>query len=154
MYGDTMFYDKPRHVSSLLLLRNLTREAVMTLYGVQPEHIREDSSYEALDNLTEIHVPEKHPAYFFFRGDELVVVYIGDESFLSELQPSSIEAALGKTRERLTSRAGRMASHWVYPRFGFAYSEDQGAVAFVELFQPTTMEGYLSIYRPVGPYIL
>jgi len=152
--GKTMFYDKPHHISSLFPLRNMTREAVMTLYGVRPEDVHEDVRYEGLDNLTEIHVPEKHPARFFFRGDRVVLVYIGDESFLSELTPSSIEVILGKKRERLRSRAGRMANHWVYPRLGIAYSEDQGAIAFVELFQPTTMEGYLSIYRPVEPYIL
>jgi hypothetical protein len=60
----------------------------------------------------------------------------------------------GSDGETLRSRQGKSALMHVVADKGIAWSEDDGEVGFVELFPPTTLNGYQkTIYREPPKFI-
>ena len=144
---------KPTDVRSLLALRELSRQELMSLLHLAPGDVREDVAYQKLHGVARLHNAAIYPGHFYVRGDRLEVVYVGNASFLSGLAPAAIRQELGGAGVRLGSRAGKTANQYVYADKGFAYSETDGAVDFVEVFAPMSMDEYRAkIYEDVGPF--
>jgi hypothetical protein len=140
-------------VKSLLSLRSLHRSELMTQLSLQPDDVREDVAYQKLHGVARLNNATVYPAHFYVRGDDVEVVYIGNADFLHALTPAAIKKELGGEGTRLRSRAGKTANQYVYPEAGFAYSETGGALDFVEIFRPTTLDAYrASIYEDPGAF--
>jgi hypothetical protein len=143
----------PTDVKTLLALRDLSRKQV--LEALAPAQVDEHRAYEKLKDVTVLSNKEKFPGWFYFRGDQLVMVYIGRGEYLGKLDPKGIEAELGTAPTKLRSRSGRDSSQAVFADKGFAFSFEKGeGFDFVEVFPPTTHEKYLAtIYEEVTPFI-
>ena len=145
--------DKPADVKSLLALRALRRSDLLAQLQLAPGDVKHDVSYQKLKGVARLHNGAVYPAHFYVRGDELAVVYIGDHDFLSALSPAAIKNELGGDGTRLRSRAGKTSNQYVYPESGFAYSETGGALDFVELFAPMSLDAYREhIYEDPGAF--
>lgn len=149
----------PRDVKALLALRELSRRQIIDRLALTPRDVEGDVSYQKLKSVERLGRAKgartpAFPGYFYLRGESLTLVYIGDDAFLSSLTPEAIRKELGGEGTRLASRAGKRANQFVYPKEGFAYSETAGALDFVEIFPPMTLQAYHdTIYEEVGPFI-
>ncbi len=144
---------KPADVESLLALRGLGRRELMALLHLAPGDVRADGAYQRLQHVALLHNGAIYPGHFYVRGDRLEVAYVGDASFLSGLTAAAIRRELGGAGARLRSRAGKAANQYVYADRGFAYSETDGAVDFVEIFPPMSLEQYRAkIYEEPGVF--
>ncbi len=144
---------KPTDVKSLLALREPNRRELLSLLQLQPGDVREEVSYEKLSGVGRANNAALHPGHFYLRGDRIELVYVGNAAFLSGLKPAAIQKELGGDGTRLRSRVGKTSNQYVYPEKGFAYSETDGALDFVEIFAPMSLEQYRQrIYEDVGPF--
>jgi hypothetical protein len=145
--------EKPADVKSLLALRALGRSDLLSQLQLAPGDVKNDVSYQKMKGVARAHNGAVYPAHFYLRGDELAVVYIGDRDFLSALTPAAIRKELGGDGTRLRSRAGKTSNQYVYPESGFAYSETGGALDFVEVFAPRSLDAYReTIYEDPGAF--
>ncbi len=145
--------DRPADVKSLLALRAHHRRDLVTELQLAPADVREDVAYQKLSGVARLYNGAVYPAHFYVRGDELEIVYIGNADFLRALSPAAIRKELGGDGVRLRSRAGKTANQYVYPEAGFAYSETNGALDFVEIFRPMSIDAYrASIYEDPGAF--
>ena len=145
--------DRPADVKSLLALRAHHRRDLMTALELAPGDVREDVAYQKLAGVARLHNAAVYPAHFYVRGDDVEVVYIGNPDFLRALTPAAIHKELGGDGVRLRSRAGKTANQYVYPEAGFAYSETHGALDFVEIFRPMSIDAYrATIYEDPGEF--
>ena len=145
--------EKPADVKSLQALRALRRGDILAQLQLAPGDVKNDVSYQKVKGVARLHNGAVYPAHFYVRGDELAVVYIGDHDFLSALSPAAIKKELGGDGTRLRSRAGKTSNQYVYPESGFAYSETGGALDFVEVFAPMSLDAYReTIYEDPGPF--
>jgi hypothetical protein len=146
-------FGAPAQVRSLLALRDLSRSQVRE--ALAPAQVDEHVAYQKLAAVDAVSNSARWPGRFYFRGDKLVMVYLGSSSkgFLDGLDEKKITAELGGPGHGLRSRAGKTSNQHVYPDRGFAYSEENGKLDFVEVFPPMTLPQYLdTIYTPVGPF--
>jgi hypothetical protein len=134
-------------------LRGLDRPAIIDKLEAKPEHIREHAAYERLSDVTEVHQPAADPARFFFQGDKLVMIYLGDRTLLGTLTEDQLKAELGGgPGESLMSRAGKQSEMLVYPDKGVAFSIGD-EIDFLEIFPPCTLAEYqANIYSEPGPF--
>lgn len=145
--------DRPADVKSLLALRALHRGDILAQLQLAPGDVREDVAYQKLHGVARLHNAAVYPAHFYVRGDELEVAYIGNADFLRALTPATVRKELGGDGTRLRSRAGKTANQYVYPDAGFAYSETNGALDFVEIFRPMSLDAYrATIYEDPGAF--
>ena len=128
-------------LDELLALRELDRDAIVKRLGASPEQITPDVSYGSLGHVDRLTAPGAHPAHFFFRGDELALVYVPEDA-LHDLTPDRLRDELGGAGERLRSRFGKDAALYVHADRGVAYTEEGGAVVALEVFEPTTLDRY------------
>ena len=127
-------------LDELFELRELSREQIMQRLRASPEHVDPGVTYQSLEGVDRLHAPA-HPAHFYFRGDELLMIYV-PEGALDGVTPEQLEARLDGEGERLRSRAGRDAALWVHAEQGVAYVAEDGAVISLEVFPPTGFERY------------
>ena len=144
----------PTTVASLLGLRDLGREQVLTLMRVAPDAVVNDVAYEKVDGVSRVSNGSVFPGHFFLRGAEVAMVYVGDPGFLASLTPAGIEAELGGKGSTLRSRIGKTSNQHVYPDRGFAFAETDNVVEMIEVFSPMSIEDYRArIYNDPGPFI-
>src|SRR5262245_19384758 len=98
--------------------------------------IEEDVRYERLRPVARVRARDVWPGYFYFEGDRQAMLYAGDPE---GADPDALAAALGDGGHELRSRAGKRAVLRVWPEQGVAFSEEDGAVDFLEVFAPTTL---------------
>jgi hypothetical protein len=136
-----------------LALRGLSRPELMSILKLAPGDVQPDAAYQKLHGVARLHNGAIHPGHFFFRGEQLQLIYIGVAALLRGLTPAAIRRELGSAGTLLSSRAGKRSSQYVHPDKGFAYSETDGALDFVEIFQPLSLDAYRAqIYEEVGPF--
>ncbi len=115
--------------------------------------VARDVSYERIEGVDRLQAPDFHPGLFYFAGDELRIVYIGEE-MLDQPSADAVTAELGEPDEMLPSRAGAGARIEVHAARGLALSREGDHVDFVEVFAPTTVEAYRdTIYEDPGEFI-
>ncbi len=134
-------------LDELLALRELTREQVQDRFGIDESGVDPDVAYERLDGVDALYQPSAFPGHFFFRGDDLAIIYI-PRSALADDDPDELRQALGEPAATLSSRTGEDSSLLVYPDQGVAFATDGEHVEIVEIFPPTTLDEYRTrIYK-------
>ena len=140
-------------LDAIIALRELSAAAIFERLAMPPYAANEHRAYERLSDVTHVHRAEAHPAHFYLRGVELVMVYIGDDDFLAPLTLDVLHARLGES-VTLRSRQGKRAHQHVWAEQGVACSELDGALGFLEVFPPISHERYLeTIYDEPLPFI-
>lgn len=130
-------------------LRGLSREQVLS--RAPDAAVEEGVRYERLRPVARVRAASLWPGFFFFDGDRQVMLYAGAPE---DVDPDALAAALGPGAHELRSRAGKRAVLRVWPERGVAFSEEDGAVDFLEVFEPTTLAGYSArIYEDPGAFI-
>ena len=146
-------FARPADVHSLIALRELARPQLMALLRLAPADVEQHAAYQKLRDVARLTNAAVYPAHFFVRGDQLQLVYVGDAELLRTLTPAAIRRALGGSGVALRSRAGKRSNQYVYPGLGFAYSETDDAIDFVEVFRPMSLADYRArIYEDVAPF--
>jgi hypothetical protein len=132
-----------------LALRGLSRAEL--LERAPDASVEEDVRYEKLRPVARVRATAVWPGYLYFDGDRQVMVYAGDPE---GADPDALAAQLGPGGHELRSRAGKRAVQRVWPEQGVAFSEEDGAVDFLEVFEPTTLAEYQArIYEDPGEFI-
>jgi hypothetical protein len=134
-------------LGELLALRELTRDEVQARFGINETAVDPDVAYEGLDGVDCLYEPSAFPGHFFFRDDELVMIYV-PRSALADADRGELRRALGEPAATLSSRTGEDSSLLVYPEQGVAFATDGERVEIVEIFPPTTLDKYRTrIYK-------
>lgn len=137
-----------RLLSPLLTFRHLSRDELVRRLRIKPVHIDEDRAYERLTGVAHLHNPEVSPAHFYADDTRIVMIYVSDQSILSETTSRTLTDALGDSDAVLRSRQCKRCNLHVYPNRGIAFSSDGDDIGFLEIFQPMTLEEYKqTIYR-------
>jgi hypothetical protein len=138
-------------LADLLALRDLSRGELEARLG--PLEADPDVAYEGIADVDRLHDPAAFPGHFYFRGDELQMLYV-PRSALGGADLSALQAELGEPEATLRARTGEDSSLLVYPERGVAFATDGERVEILELFPPTTLDGYVAgIYRDRGEFI-
>jgi hypothetical protein len=140
-------------LDDLLALRGLSRDELRQRFGISGENVTADVGYGRLTGLDRLDNPDAFPGYFFFRGPEQLMLYVG-RGALGEADPAELERELGPPAATLRSRTGAESELRVHPERGVAYATDGSSVEILELFPPTTLERYSEeIYEDPGEFI-
>jgi hypothetical protein len=146
----------PTDLAPWVELRDLTRDEIASRFGIGPDQTAEGVKYQGLKGVTRLSNLDRFPGHFFFEpGRETpAMIYIGDRDSLRPLDPGELMHALGGEGVRLGSRAGKRVVQHVYPAAGIAFAAEGDEVKLLEIFPPTTREGYESrIHVEPGPFI-
>ena len=137
-----------------LQLRDLTRTELQTLFPFTGDQVREGLRYEQLAPVTHLYNPAAHPAHFYFQGEKMVMLYLSDPQILKAISVAALREKYGEGTV-LRSRAGKTATHIVYPESGLAFSADnKQQILFLEIFPPSALDAYKTqIYMEPGPFI-
>lgn len=109
-----------------------------------------DDAYGAMEDVISI---AGQQGLVYLKDGHAELVYL-DGDALSDVSPSSLAVEFGDPAVRLRSRAGKRANLWVDAPHGIAYSEQGGALDFVEVFRPRSQAEYeTEIYLDPGPFI-
>lgn len=111
-----------------------------------------DSTY---GNLAHIALMRNKDALFYFDKDQLILIHVHSKEILSKLDAQSLLREFGTPEAELSSRAGKGYTQYVFPKRGIAISSDSsGRIAFVEIFNPTSLDDYRAqLYVDPGPFI-
>jgi hypothetical protein len=111
-----------------------------------------DVAYERLRGVDRLYAPDFNPAYFYFAGDELRMVFVPDE-YTEGSSAAPLAAELGPADHRLQSRAGAASLIELHADRGVAYSHDGDRLEFVEVFPPASADWYLAeVYEDPGEF--
>ena len=130
---------------------SLTWPQFIAYHNVQSNQILEDVLYEKIIPATRVQLSSKDE-YFFFRDNELMLIYISDSVLVQQLWTEFKEAgSAGMPAETLRSRAGKTSNQSVFPEQGFSVSIHNDEVDFVEIYAPQSLDEYVAnIYRDPG----
>jgi len=130
---------------------SLTWHQFIAHHNVQPNQILEDVRYEKIIPATRVQLSSKDE-YFFFRDNELMLIYISDSALTQQLWAEFKEAGnAGMPAERLRSRAGKTSNQNIFPEQGFTVSMHHDEVDFIEIYAPQSLDEYVAnIYREPG----
>ena len=138
-------------LADLLALRELKRDELQARFGALETD--RQVGYEGIEHVDRLHDPDAFPGHFYFRGDDLAMLYI-PRSALKDTDLGELERELGKPAATLSSRTGEDSSLLVYPERGVAFATDGEHVEIVEIFPPTSLKAYTAgIYDPPGEFI-
>lgn len=138
-------------LADLLALRDLSRAELQARLG--PLETDPDVAYERIAGVDRLADLGRFPGHFYFRGDELQMLYV-PRSALGDADLGELRQELGEPAATLRSRTGEDSSLLVYPDRGVAVATDGERVEILEVFPPTTLEGYESgIYKDPGEFI-
>jgi hypothetical protein len=140
-------------LEDLLTLRDLSRAEVRDRFAIPDSGVDPDVAYERITGVDRLHEPGAFPGHFYFRADDLTMIYI-PRTALGDTDLGSLQRALGEPAATLRSRTGEDSSLLVYPARGVAFATDGEKVEIVEVFPPTTLEEYTAgIYKDPGEFI-
>ena len=124
----------------LLRLRGADLEVAARTLDADPDLREQVDGYQGLADLDVVDAPDG--VRIFLRGDDVVLIYVGPDALPAGLDGETLGSAVGADGDLLRSRQGKRANLHVVAGQGIAWSEDAGQIGFVELFPPTTLEGY------------
>lgn len=127
--------------AELLALRGADLAGAAEALRADPSRRQPIAGYQGLADLDAIDAPAG--ARLFARAGELVLIYLGPDALPPQLSDEDLAAAIGSSGEQLPSRQGKNATLHVAAEQGIAWSEEDGRIAFVEVFPPMTGEDYL-----------
>lgn len=139
-------------LDDLLALRGLDAASAATALGVDPGARKAITNYGRLRDVDALDAADSS-VRCILRDDRVVLVYVGRAGLPAGLDPATVAKAADGEGEILASRQGKKAQMHVAAGAGMAWSEMDGAVGFLELFAPTTVERYREeIYLEPGPF--
>jgi hypothetical protein len=124
----------------LLWLRGQSLQAVLSATGAAQGRREPVTGYQSLQNLDVIEAP--NGVRIYLRGNDVALIYAGEAALPDDADEADLVAVVGSEGEFLRSRQGKRAALHVVAEQGVAWSEQDGVVAFVELFPPTRLEDY------------
>ncbi|WP_426593947.1 hypothetical protein ACPPVS_00410 [Cellulomonas sp. McL0617] len=124
----------------MLLLRGADLSTAASALHADADGREKVTGYQGLRDLDVIDGPDG--SRLFVRGDTLALVYVGGAALPAGLDHADLVAAVGSDGDHLRSRQGKTARLHVVAEDGIAWSEENGQVAFVEIFPPTSFEDY------------
>ena len=131
-----------------LAARDITRAELEE----QGAGVERDVAYERLRPVDRLRAEGVSPAFFYFSGDELRMVFVPDEH-TEGMSAAPLAEELGESEQRLRSRAGKNSRIELYAEKGIAYSHDDDRLEFVEVFPPATTQWYLDeVYEDPGEF--
>jgi hypothetical protein len=140
-------------VEECLSWRDKSLSEVQQSLSISEAQIERNANYMKLTNLMELHNPDVHPGYFYFRNGKFALLYVGGGEELEQLDPKALQNRFGGEGVELRSRAGKHFNHHVYPEVGLAFSTDGEVVSILEVFPPTSLAEYQSsIYQEPPVY--
>ena len=140
-------------LDDMLALRELSRDDLRERFGIGDDQVTRGVGYGSLSGLDRLDNLNAFPGYFFFRGSELVLLYLG-RGALENADPAALERELGPPAATLRSRTGADSQLRVHPERGVAYATDGSSVEILEVFPPTTLDRYQAeIYEDPGEFI-
>lgn len=140
-------------LGDLLALRDLSRAEVRERFSIGDDGVDPGVAYERITGVDRLHQGSAFPGHFYFRGDELAMLYI-PRTALGDTDLGALQEELGEPAAMLRSRTGEDSSILVYPERGVAFATDGEQVEIVEIFPPTTLEDYQSgIHKDPGEFI-
>ena len=142
-------------INRLLYSRDFSFDTVMESFGFADFETEKNAAYEKLENLTAVKDKDAEIQTFFFRGKNLLMMYLTAEMLgKSRLTADDFYKQFGKKYVELPSRAGKTHRQIVYPKDGIAFSFGDEKLDFLEVFPPTTKAKYLqTIYKVVPPFV-
>ncbi len=134
-------------LDQMLAWRSLDADGVAAMLGVDVGTRRPVKGYGALRNV-DVLEDKGRGIRFFLDGDHVALIYIGSAGLPAGTDEGVLAGAAGTDGELLRSRQGKTATLHVAARAGMAWSESDGALGWLELFDSTTLEDYRRrIYR-------
>jgi hypothetical protein len=125
---------------------------VASITGADLDNREPGAGYQRLAEVDAIDAPGG--ARVYARGEQVLLVYVGTDALPAGTNHQALARIAGSDGETLRSRQGKSALMHVVADKGIAWSEDDGEVGFVELFPPTTLNGYQkTIYREPPKFI-
>lgn len=127
-------------------------ERIREIFDLSKFHFERGAGYGHLSGLDEL---SNETALFYFKEKRLFLIHLHSSSILQNLDGNRLLVDLGSPAVELPSRAGKGFSQNVFPQKGIAFSSDSaGRVAFVEIFQPMSLDDYLAqIHIDPGPFV-
>lgn len=139
-------------VEDLLALAGASLDVVSIAVGADPGARESVTGYESLKRVDLL--VGSDGARVFLRGEDVALIYIGEDSLPQGVDHDALVAELGTDGAELRSRQGKSALMHVVADKGVAWSEDGGHVGFLEIFPPTTLKEYQKrIYRKPAKFI-
>jgi hypothetical protein len=129
-----------RDVSSLQGLAGADLATVLEALGAEEVERAPVTGYEGLSDVELVEAPGGER--IFVRGDEVKMIYLGEECLPPSITHDALIEALGADTVRLRSSQGKSARQHVVAEQGIAWSVEGDEVGFVEVFPPTDMETY------------
>lgn len=137
-----------------ITLRDLSMQQIKERFSITDDHIRHNSIYIKLKNVTEMQNTARFPGTFYFQDGRFVMLYVGAGPALEQFDRKVLQEHFGGPGEQLPSRVSKRSVHHVYPEQGVAFSEDKDGVSILEIFPPMTLGDYhAKIYHDPGPFI-
>lgn len=125
----------------LLDYRNYDLDALKQKFNIEESDLDHEVGYQKLKNLTRVRKEKLLPGHFYYYGNSVSIIYVNDRTVLDTLEMETIYNRYGRG-EILPSRMGKNSRLHLYASHGFAVSEHEDKVDFMELFPPTTIEQY------------
>lgn len=139
-------------LDDLLALAGASTDVVLVAIGGDPDSRESVTGYQALKRVDVVVGSDGARAYL--RGQDVALLYVGEESLPSGVDHDALVTAVGTDGSDLRSRQGKSALMHVVPDKGVAWSEDGGQVGFLEIFPPMTLHEYKrTIYRKPPKFI-
>ena len=140
-----------QEINRLLYYRDFSFDTVMQTFDFADFTAENDAAYEKLKNLTALKDKDHEIQTFFFRGKNLLMMYLTAEMLeKSRLTANDFYKMFGKKYVEMPSRAGESHRQIVYPKEGIAFSTGGEKLDFLEVFPPTSIAKYKSgIYQTI-----
>lgn len=133
-------------ILDLAALRGASLADAAAALGADPTRREPVTGYQGLADLEVIDAPDG--TRVFVRGDAVALIYVGPHALPAGLDAAALSEAVGMSGEPLRSRQGKNATLHVAAEQGFAWSEEDGELGFVEVFPPMPLAAYRQqIYR-------
>lgn len=121
--------------------------------NVEHSQVHGNVGYEKLANVTRVDLRDGE--YFFFKEKTLQIVYVSDETLVSNIW-NEFKSTVDSTRpeKMVRSRAGKTSNQLIFAAKGFTVSLTKDEVHFIEIYPPCSLDHYLEhIYQEVAPFI-
>lgn len=146
----------PAHtdLAALKPLLGVRLEEFVSRYGLT-QQVKAGVSYGQLAELTVVRSEAAggRPVQFYFRDGKLFLVYI--ERPGTGMDRDALKAGRSGALTRLPSPVNKQSGLYVYPEEGIAFSSSVDETDYVEVFTPTTIEGYrATLYKEPGKFVL
>ena len=137
-------------IDQLLEYKTFSMQEIQQKFSVSDDQINRNATYTNLTGITEIH-NEATPGYFYYNEGKFLLFYVGNSKEVRNLKAEELYERYGGYGEMLTSRAGKIFMHHVYPEAGIAFSSDGENVRILEVFMPMSLESYKELYYEEPP---